>query len=475
MSNEHLALSRRSWLKRAGLGTLGMAGNLLWPAGVARAADYKAAVCLFLTGGNDGLNMIVPTDSGRYGQYQGVRQSLALPFSSLLPLSGTSYGLHPALAPLQRAWSEKRLATVFNVGPLKAPLTKAEYRAAVPNSGTVPGNLFSHSDQQALWENGTADTLTRTGWGGRAAEALQTTNPVISAGGTVRFGLAAHSAPLVVPDPGAEFGTYELGSEAWRQTDVPSAARANALRSLYARAQGGTLRDAYAKVGREAFEVSQRIAAIVKAQPGDAGANAAINAGFSTLISNGQITTAIGKQLYQIAKLIANNAIVQGNRQIFYAQQSGFDTHGAQATTDPTQGTHAGLLKQLGDAMAAFDAAMQNLGMGNSVTLFTQSDFGRTFKPNASGGTDHAWGNHQLVLGGAVHGGQTFGTYPELVLGGNDDVGAADWELQGRWIPTTSVDQYAASVLGWFGASESQLDSILPNLINFGTRKLGFL
>jgi uncharacterized protein (DUF1501 family) len=168
---------------------------------------------------------------------------------------------------------------------------------------------------------------------------------------------------------------------------------------------------------------------------------------------------------------------VQGNRQILFVQLGGFDTHANQAIAgSPTEGAHARLLKELGDAIGAFDAVLKNLGLADAVTTFTQSDFGRTFKPNNSGGTDHAWGNHHLVLGGAVRGGTTYGTYPTLALGGPDDVGVDAWELQGRWLPTTSVDQYAATLLGWFGAGDAQLDAVLPNLKNFGSaRRLGFL
>jgi uncharacterized protein (DUF1501 family) len=167
---------------------------------------------------------------------------------------------------------------------------------------------------------------------------------------------------------------------------------------------------------------------------------------------------------------------VQGNRQIYFASAGAFDTHASQTVTgSPTTGTHAALLKQVGDAMGCFYAALKALGMSQAVTSFTQSDFGRTFATNNSGGTDHGWGNHHLVMGGAVHGNTTYGTYPSLVLGGNDDVGVHSWELQGRWIPTTSVDQYAATPLNWFGATSSQLATVLPNLANFTTRNIGFV
>jgi uncharacterized protein (DUF1501 family) len=479
-SAQPTALTRRRWLQASSLagGTLaaGTLGNLLLAPRSAYAADYKALVCVFLYGGNDGLNTIVPTDNPRYTQYRNVRQALAIPQASLVALGGSGYGLHPSLAALAPAWGEGRLAPVFNVGPLAAPLTKAALRAAAPNSPLVPDNLFSHSDQQILWETGSADSLTRTGWGGRAADTLATVNPVISVGGNGRFGLSALNAPLVLPEPGAVFGAYEVSNDPDRLNYPPLAARAAALRMLYAQAQDNELAEVYARMQRDAFAVSDRLGALVKTQPGDAAAVAGIDAAFASLTTNKVVAPGLARQLYQAAKMIAGNATVQGNRQLFFAQQGGFDTHGGQVGASATVGEHAGLLKGLGDALAAFYTAMKNIGLGDAVTVFTQSDFGRTFRPNNSSGTDHAWGNQHLVLGGAVKGGLTYGRYPELVLGGNDDVGVDDWELQGRWIPTTAVDQYAATLLGWFGASETQLDSILPNLANFGAnRKLGFL
>jgi uncharacterized protein (DUF1501 family) len=175
--------------------------------------------------------------------------------------------------------------------------------------------------------------------------------------------------------------------------------------------------------------------------------------------------------------MIAGREQVQGDRHIYFASLGGFDTHADQlASEDRSQGLHADLLRELSDAMAAFHNAMQKLGLGQQVTAFTQSDFGRTFAPNNSLGSDHAWGNIQLVSGGAVLGGTTYGTYPTTVLGGPDDVGVEPWELQGRWIPTASVDQYAATLLDWFGASRAQVDTILPGLAAFGAkRSLGFM
>ena len=471
--------ARRRWLQRSGI-TLasalgaGSAGNLMLGTRPAHAADYKALVCVFLYGGNDGLNTIVPTDTARYNQYAAVRGGLAIPKASLLPLPGVTYGLHPALAGLGGACSDGRCAPVFNVGPLARPITKAQYLAAVANTGVLPDNLFSHSDQQVLWETGSSNALTRTGWGGRASEALGTVNPVISLAGSARFGITALQTPLVLPGPGDTFGAYGLQAAdlAW----APQMARKAAIDALYAEAQDAALGDAYTLAQKNAFAMSARLGDIVKVSPGGAGASSAIDSAFAALTANGKIANPLGSQLYQVAKLIAGNATVQGNRQIFFTSAGGFDTHAGQVITGaPTEGEHARLLQGVGDALGAFYAAMKNLGLDGAVTAFTQSDFGRTFATNNSTGTDHAWGNQHLVLGGAVKGGATYGSYPELALGGADDVGKESWEMQGRWIPTTSVDQYAATLLGWFGATEGQLDAVLPNLKNFGVRKLAFL
>jgi uncharacterized protein (DUF1501 family) len=472
--------SRREWLVRSGAGLAsalgaGTVGNLVLGAGAAHAADYKALVCVFLYGGNDGMNCIVPNDNARYKQYAQVRSNLAIPGGSLKPLSGVDFGLHPALAPLVPIWNEGKLAPVFNVGPLNRPLTKAQYRAASGVPGGLPDNLFSHSDQQTLWEVGTATTETRTGWGGRASTVLGTTNPVISVAGSARFGQSELQASMVLPGmPGEVFGAYGL-----RPADItwePHVLRKAAVDALYNQPNNLALADAFAATQRNAFLVSERLATLVKVSPRDPGANTVIDAAFAPLIGGGnKITTELGNQLYQVAKLIHGNTLVQGSRQIFFTEMHGFDNHANQAITgSPTEGTHARLLKEMADALACFQNAMKFLGLADSVTTFTQSDFGRTFLPNTSQGTDHGWGNHHFVMGGAVKGG-IHGTYPDLTLGGVDDVGVELWEQQGRWLPTSSVDKYAATLLGWFGASTAQQAQILPNLGNFGAERFGFL
>lgn len=470
-------LSRRRWLQRSAalLAGSGLVGGLSLGSRGVRAADYKALVCIFQYGGNDGMNMVVPNDTTRYNQYAGVRQALAIPRGALVGLGSSGYGLHPALSALLPAWNQGALAPVFNVGPLAAPLTKAQFLAEPEGSPLIPDNLFSHSDQQILWECGGRDALSRTGWGGRASATLATTNPVISVGGNGHFGVEDLRTPLVLPGPGSGFGAYGLRPEdlQWE----PNRLRKAAVDALYAQPQSVDLGTAYAAQQASAFEISARLSGLVGTMPGDAGAVPAIDQAFAPLLQDGYFSSGIAAQLYQVAKLVHGHATVRGDRQIFFVTHGGFDTHSGQVNYgDPAGGQHAALLKQMGDAMAAFHQAMVAVGMGAQVTSFTQADFGRTFAPNSSLGTDHAWGNHQLVLGGAVKGGQGYGTYPALALGGPDDVGVESWELQGRWIPTSSVDQYAATLLRWFGATEAQLDAALPNLANFGSRRsLGFL
>lgn len=468
--HHHPTPSRRRLLAGAlGLGTLGA----LAPLRVACAADFKALVCVFLYGGNDGMNTVVPMDATRHADYARVRAGLALPLASLGRLGNSDFGLHPALAALNPLFAAGRLAVQFNVGPLYAPLTKAQYRADAGKTVLTPPSLFSHSDQQVLWESASTDAQSRTGWGGRASAALGLASPVISVGGNGHFGLSELAAPLVLPGPGDGFGAAGLAAAdvSWK----PNALKLDAMKALAEQSADTDLAGAFQKQQIDAFALSEQLGALVQRKPGEAGSNIAIDTAFAPLIANGNVSTGIGKQLYQAAKLLDVRATLGGNRQIYFAQLGGFDTHGEQVAGDATAGHHAGLLKQLGDALACFQAALKALGLAEAVTTFTQSDFGRTFKPNSSSGTDHAWGNHHLVLGGAVRGG-FYGSYPTLAVGGPDDASMNSWDEQGRWIPTSSVDQYAATLLGWLGASAGQLDAVLPNLANFGSaRTLGFV
>jgi uncharacterized protein (DUF1501 family) len=467
---------RREWLRRCGaLMAGGMAlGPLAGLAGGRGNGGYKALVCIELAGGNDGLNTITAIDDSRYAQYSTVRGPLALPQSALLPLNG-DYGLHPALSALIPLWQQKKLATLFNVGPLHQPLTQAEYISLPEGSPEIPGNLFSHADQLACWESSTSDPLTRSGWGGRASAVLNTANPVISLGGNTLFGVESLRTPLVLPFAGAYFGATGLMSQ--DLGDPGNRLRRTAMDALHAQPQNVDLADAYTAIHNYAFVVAERLGALVGSVPGDKLSVPAIDEAFAPLFNKeGLPGTFTAAQLYQVAKLIKGRAIVLGNRQLFYVRLGGFDSHSNQLDpANPTQGMQAALLQELGDAMAAFQGAMDNINMSEQVTTFTQADFGRTFLPNTSLGTDHAWGNQHFILGGAVNGGKTYGTYPTLVLGGQDDVSDDPNNSQGRFIPTTSVDEYARTLLHWFGLNGDQIATVLPNIGNFPPGRLGFL
>jgi uncharacterized protein (DUF1501 family) len=469
------SLTRRSLLRRgawlsAAFGGASVGALTLAPR-MAGAADYRALVAVSLTGGNDGLNTVVPTDAAGYAQYASVRASLALPRSSLVPLTGTDFGLHPALAALAPAWQAGQLAPVFNVGPLSRPMRKSQLLSALAggDASVVPDSLFSHADQQILWENAVTHTQERTGWGGRAMDAVGGGAPVISLGGNARFGLSSRLTPLVLPGPGAELGAFGL-----READLswaPFATRKTVLDAMYADTGDGDLVEVFRRMQRDAFDVTRRLSGLVQVRPGQIAALNSVDALFAPVIATG-----LGSQLYQIAKLIIARDALPGTRQIFCAELNGFDTHGAQVVAgQPTAGTHARLLKELGDALAAFQAAMDAVGLGAQVTSFTLSDFGRTFAPNLSLGTDHGWGNHHLVLGGAVRGGRSYGQALDMVLGSADDIGSEPATQQGRWLPTTSVSQYAATLLAWFGLDDAALSAALPQWPAFAGVRPAFL
>jgi uncharacterized protein (DUF1501 family) len=407
--------------------------------------DYRALVCVFLVGGNDANNTVVPYDD--YAAYQKVRgSSLNLPKDSLLKVSAPSqkaaFGLHPSLAELQPLYEKGKLAVLANAGPLAAPLTRPEYAAGAPR----PDNLFSHADQQALWQSAVSssvDPFARTGWGGRTADALAASNPVsfpmvVSTAGVPLFGTGERARPLV---PGTSLQGYG--------TDAVSAARYAALRRLLDLETGATLVDEASVLTANAIDDLDDLVAALAKGPKPATAFPGTN---------------LGRQLASVASIVAVRETLKMKRQIFFVSLGSFDTHTGQL------GTQQNLLSQMSQAVAAFHAATVELGVEGAVTTFTLSDFSRTFQPNSGGGSDHAWGSHQLVLGGSVKGGDFYGTYPTLALGGPDDA-----EDEGRWIPTTSVDQYAATLAKWFGVAPAALPSVFPNLGRFATSDLGFL
>ncbi len=469
------AAARRRFLRHA-TATAGaaLAGPLLMGGAAGSTAatpPVRSLVCIFLYGGNDGWNTVVPLDDTRYSAYRDARGVLALPREALVPLGASGFALHPALAALAPTWHRGEMAVAFGVGPLAEPVDKARLLAGSAGSSAWPGNLFSHHDQQILWEAAGADPFIRTGWGARASEALGTSNPVISMSLAARFGVSQRRVPLVLPGPGSEFGAFGLRPE--DAVYAGATLRRQAIEALYApqnAGHAGSLGETFAASQREAFAVSERLAALTRRAPRPGARRGdlfdPIDEAFMPLVRpDGSFANRLAGQLYQVAKLVAAPQVVGGTRQVYFAQLDGFDTHAAQVLAgDPLLGLHALLLRELGDAVAAFQAALAAIGQTEQVITFTQSDFGRTLRPNATSGSDHGWSSAQLVFGGAVRGG-LHGRYPSLALGGADDldIDRPGLPAQGRMIPTSSVEQYAEPLLRWFGLDDAGLDVALPS------------
>jgi uncharacterized protein (DUF1501 family) len=447
-------MHRRNFLRHAGAlaGSAALSQMGLLSVRAASTDDYKALVCIFLVGGNDSNNMLVPIDSTGYANYAQVRSILALPQAQLLPLQESGgvlrYGLHPALPGLQSLWTAGNLAVVANVGTLVQPLTKAQYLSSATQK---PATLFSHIDQQHEWQTSICTTSSNSGWGGRLSDQFNTLNanatvpPMISTGGNNLFVTGAATQALVIPISGS-FGLSGFSNSS------ADAARRSALVSLLGVDRDTDLTSAAQDVMSGALTSSAILNPILSAT------NTAVSQYFTALSSD------FASQLLAIAKVIEARSALGSQRQVFLATLGSFDTHTDQLDRQQT------LLAQLDPALTAFHGAMAAIGAGNSVTSFTLSDFSRTFAPNTGGGSDHAWGSHHMVIGGAVHGGQLHGTVPTLTLGGPDDAGD-----EGRWIPTIAVDQYAATLASWFGASASALSTVLPNLSAFSPGTLNFI
>src|SRR6185369_2293877 len=433
------------------------------------ATDYKALVCVFLNGGNDGNNMLVSLDqyNGPAGSlvegYSNVRAAsgLAIAQASLLPISpvsGGSYGFHPNMPEMRDLFNQGKLAVLCNNGPLVEPLTRTTYQNG---TGKKPLQLFSHSDQVGLFQTAIANTVSQTGWAGRVGDKTSGLNGSatfpsnISIAGVNLLLTGVDTRQLAVADSGTSLAN--VLQPTMTGTASEQASRFVSFNELRTLDNNFKLVKAASDIRSSSIETDNALSSV--------------NPTLATVFPN----TSLGRQLKQVALLIKActdpAAGINMKRQIFFTQIGGFDTHSGEI------GGQGGLLTQVSQAISAFYAATVELGVQDKVVTFTMSDFGRTLQPAGTGvnavGTDHAWGNHQLIVGGSVLGHTLYGTYPTLALGGPDDSDGSG--PRGRWIPTTSVEQYAATLATWYGLSSADLSAVFPLISRFATPNLGFL
>jgi uncharacterized protein (DUF1501 family) len=441
--------SRREFLRDAirsvsAVGALGGLTKFGEMNALAAGSSYQALVCIYLAGGNDGHNTVIPVSTAQqsYSLYQNARGALAIPQSSLLAIQngGDVYGLHPQLAEIQSLYAAGHAAVLANVGMLVEPISRAIYNTN--NSSIVPNALFSHSDQASQWQSSIPTGLGSTGWGGRMADLLQASN-------------AGSTFPAMTSTTGSSLfltGQQSFAANVPAGTATPlnfgNAARQAGLQQLLTFDNGLQL----VQAANNTLGRGENYATAL----GGALAGATLATQFPT-------GNPLAAQLQTVARIIKVRSTLGLSRQIFYCELGGFDTHGGQLAIQ------SALLQQLSQAVLAFYQATQELGVDQNVTTFTASEFGRTLTPNSSG-TDHAWGSHHFVIGSAVKGGQFFGQFPSLALGGDSDA-----YNTGTLIPTSSVDQYGATLAQWFGVAAGSLPTIFPNIGNFPTANLGIL
>lgn len=458
--------SRRKFLTSTAAVTAGAAAANLCTWGVksaeAQAASgYRAIVVVFLFGGNDSNNLIVPyTDYASYANVRTAASNVALTQAQLIqfPAQGRIFGFHPSMSSLAPLYTSGKLAVLANAGTLKQPI--ANRAAYLASSAVRPPNLFSHSDQQDQWNGLQPGAAVRTGWGGRFADRLISANAgqlipaAVSISGSQLYTMGAATAPLVVPSNG---GVAVSGQAA----DAVSTARYNALVSLLKNANPGN-------------QVVVGSASVMdKALTANATANPILTATLPTniqtafTVGGALLNTGIAQQLRQVARLIEGRAATGVKRQVFFVSMGGYDTH-SNTITNQTN-----LFNQLFPAMRAFYDYTVAAGVSNDVTQVTMSDFNRTFIGNANSGVDHAWGGHQIVVGGTVKGGAMYGTFPDLIRGNAG--GTMDAGTNGAWIPQTAIDQVGGTLGKWLGMPGTDINMVFPNLANFATADLGFM
>jgi uncharacterized protein (DUF1501 family) len=453
--------SRRAFLKRSS--ALGLAGvatpfvtslGAIGEAAAATASDYKALVCVFLYGGNDYANTLPPYDQASYAAYAAARQNIALNRDALaatllnpttaLP-GGRQYALAPNLAPLLPIFNAGKLAPILNVGTLVQPTTKAQYQQ---QSVKLPPKLFSHNDQQSYFQASNPEGAT-SGWGGRLGDVFQNGNGAasltcINASGNAVY-LTGRSALQYSIGTGGPIALLSNSSTLFGSQTV-----ASTLRTLMTSPPANMLAGEHARVSKRALETYAQVTGALASAP---------NSAFP-LFPGGNLSD----QLRMVARMISVSAELGAKRQVFFVSQGGHDLHDNLVAQHPT------LMATLGNALKAFYDTTVQLGVSDRVTTFTGSDFGRTLQSNDDG-SDHGWGSMHFVMGGAVNGRRFYGTPPAIGNGTADDVG------QGRLLPTTSVDQYAATLASWFGVPTGELTTVLPNMGNYNPSSwdLGFL
>lgn len=446
-------MERRNFMKLASWGALAqMAGisPLRSMAALAQntsANDYKAIVCLFLRGGNDSNNMLVPLSGAQYSAYSQARASNAVAQSQLLPLRNSSLGLNPAFSNLQQAYNSGNAAMIANVGPLVQPTTTAQYQAA---SVQLPRQLMAHDDQQEVWEAGGYEPGVSSSWSGLTSDILSPSYnsanlPMVTllGGGASNFGQGQTSVPFTA-GPDAQPANY------WCAQGLACYPRAAAAQQLITFNNGANLLQADQQLYSAAYKYNAFYNGVLSsAQP------------FRTSFNQAD---PLSSALYTVATMMQLQGRIGARRQIFLINADGFDTHAAQS------GAQSQLYAMIDQAVSTFIQVTQELGIYNDVTLFTASDFSRTLQLNSAGGSDHAWGGHHFVVGGAVKGGRVYGSLPNLQIGGPNDI-----DGYGRFVPTTALSQYMATLASWFGVPNASLNSIFPGLSNFANPNVGFI
>lgn len=450
--------ARRAFLRRSSLLSLAASASpwalslaAIGEAAAQTANDYKALVCVFLYGGNDYANTLVPFDQASYDLYRGFRSNIALDRAALAPTvltprvplaGGRQFALAPGLAPLIPIFDAGKLSVLPNIGTLVQPTTKAQYAA---RSVPLPPKLFSHNDQQSYWQAASAEGAT-SGWGGRMGDLMASGN----GNSTFTCVNVSGNAVYMSGRSAVQYQVTTTGSvpvAGLQNSLFGSTACSTALQSLMLDTRNHLLEGEYTNISRRSVQANDLL-------------NAALAT--SSVASSFPANNNLGDQLRMVARLIAARNTLGAKRQVFFVSLGGFDTHNGLATAHPL------LMSSLGNALAAFYQATNDLGVASQVTTFTASDFGRTLLSN-SDGSDHGWGGVQLVLGGAVSGKSYTGSAPVLANNGPDDVG------QGRLLPSVSVEQFGATLATWFGVSATDLGLVLPNITNFSTRNLGFM